>query len=121
MDAASRGRMAEDVGAVLGVRLMRAASWLREGIRGPEEVRSDLWPSLDGGGAVWAGIVEVDEQAVVHLGGVESLVVDQELYRERYSLSLGAWSKTISRRDYVSTIHLSNNHHREPQCCMFHF
>ena len=36
-EAAKRGRMAEEVEVVLGLRLIRAASWLRDGIRVAEE------------------------------------------------------------------------------------
>ena len=63
-EAARRGRLPA-VAGVGAFRLMRAASWLREGMRGPADGRSDL------DGASWGAVVVVGggDADIVGVGG----------------------------------------------------
>ena len=91
--AANRGRDEEDDDVLLGLRLMRAASWLREGMRGPADGRSDL------AGASWGAVVVVGggDADIVGVGG-------QAHRRWLHALSLATAADCITVRISVVTV-----------------
>ena len=91
-EAARRGRLPA-VAGVGAFRLMRAASWLREGMRGPADGRSDL------AGASWGAVVVVGggDADIVGVGG-------QAHRRWLRALSLATAADCITVRIPVVTV-----------------